>query len=105
MTLVGTLRRHTYARPRRGRDLLANLIADIVAPLAGFEIWTVEVLDPTSRRRNDNGDPYRFYRTRSGRLPKALDPAMQDQPVTIKATIERWNNGLGGYLSNVKVTP
>lgn len=100
-TITGMLTCHRLAQRRRTRNLLAGLVADLVQPLPPHELWVISVLDPASPFNNDNGEPYRIYRTRSGKLPKVLDRALEGQAVTVRATVERWSNGLGGYISRV----
>lgn len=96
--ITGTLTCHKYARPHHHANLFASLLLDAVRPLPPHTIWTIRVDDDTS----PVGDGYRLYRTRSGRLPKSIDPAMEGQTVTVRATLTPWSNGLGGYIANVR---
>lgn len=102
----GTLTCHRLARHRRGGSssrFLGHLIADLIQPLPPRELWVVSVLDPTAPFKNDDGQPYRIYRTKSGKLPGLLDPTLEGTEVTLLAHVEPWSNGLGGYISRVKL--
>lgn len=103
-TLTGVVTRHTYAQWRKGgRTPLSNLILDVVSPLPASELWSISFDDPSSKFKNDSGRPYRFVRTRSGKLPGSLPRELEGKTVTITAIIEPWSNGLGGYMSAVKL--
>lgn len=98
-TIEGTLVRFQYANYRRGRNgvTVNHLIADIIAPLPPWELWVIKDATKVDYTRNR---PF-FYRTKSGRKPKALEALEPDTPVSIVATIEPWKNGLGAWISRV----
>ncbi len=75
----------------RGRVTLGNLIADNIDPLPPYESWALTLPGP------------RWYRTKSGRPPKALNGTPEGSIVTVRATVTDWGNGRGGYWSNVKL--
>lgn len=92
--ITGTLTCFKYARRHRRKNVVESLVLDIVAPLPPHTLWVIRV-------RGLAGTEH-LYRTKSGRLPKSLDPAMEDQTVTVRATVAPWANGLGAYISNVR---
>ena len=99
--LTGELRCSRIRRLRRGNNVIAMLL-DIGDPLPPWETWTLVVPDETSRHRNEAG-PVRFYKTKSGQRPKALADVPEGASVTVRCTVTDWGNGLGGYLSHVKL--
>lgn len=96
--ITGVLTRHTYATPHRSRNVLSALLADAIAPLPPSFIWTIT--DPN--RPNYRGEP-QFFKMKSGHLPAGLTEDDEGKTVHIKATVQFWDNTLGGYLSRVTV--
>lgn len=99
-TFTGTVkcsRLRPFRRARRGGVDLGSLLMDAISPLPPLETWYIVVPDPFARKGE------MIYRLRSGRRPKAIDPSLEGQEVTMRASIEPWHNGLGGYMLAVKV--
>lgn len=98
-TITGTLTCTRIAQYRRAGGVLERLLADIASPLPPHEIWVL--------REDDNIDPRTgramFYRAKSGRLPSVLTREMEGRIVTISAAVERWDNGIGGWISRVNL--
>lgn len=93
--VTGRLRCHRLQAIRRGgRDVLARLIRDLVDPLPVHELWVIEDVE----RKDYAGRPV-FYRSRSGRVPKALAGIPEGRPFEVTMTVDPWENGLGGYVS------
>lgn len=96
--VTGTLKCSRIARMRgRGRVTMGALIADLVAPLPPHESWYITVPNPGGKR-----DPF-IYRTKSGRLPKAVPADLEGHEVTIKGRATPWANEVGAYIANVRL--
>lgn len=100
--LTGTLRCDRWRNLRRG-NALVTVMRDIMSPLPDHELWYLHVADDTSPVKDDDGNPYRFYKARSGRLPKGIPREMENQEITIKAKVIPWDNGMGGYLERARL--
>lgn len=97
-TISGTLTCHRWARLRgNGRTTFGSLLADYIAPLPPMEIWTIQ----SSTEKDYAGRP-RFFKMRSNKLPPCLTREQEGQVVTVRASVTRFDNGLGGYISRIK---
>lgn len=98
-TITGTLTCHKYARIRgNGRVTLGSLLADYIEPLPPWEIWTIQ----STTEEYQPGRP-RLFKMRSNKLPSCLSRDQEGQVVTVRASVKRFDNGLGGYISRASV--
>lgn len=96
-TITGTLTCHRWARLRgNGRISLGSLLADYVQPLPPMEIWTI-----SSSTETDCAGRPRFFKMRSNKLPNCLRREQEGEVVTVRASVTRFDNGLGGYIARV----
>jgi hypothetical protein len=104
--ITGTLKCYRLARTRRSssssRTFLGHLVLDLLDPLPPRQLWVIEVTGG-GVVKNDEGELYRLYKQRSGNLPLVLEPSQEGHEVSVVASVEPWSNGLGGYLSRVRL--
>jgi hypothetical protein len=84
-------------RARGGGVNLSTLLTDAISPLPALELWYILV--PWPGARHDK----MIARMKSGRLPSCLSRDQEGVEVTITATLDGWQNGLGWFMRNVKV--
>jgi hypothetical protein len=73
------------------------MLADAISPLPPSELWYILIPWPGAHKDE------KIARMKSGRLPSCLSRDQEGTEVTITATMDGWQNGLGWYMSNVKV--
>lgn len=104
LTLEGVLTCYRYANWRSPRSgLLAAMVADAVAPLPPYTIWTIHTAIPRLHGPPAYRAEGQLFRARSGRLPGALAEVPEGATVVVKAQVTPWANGLGGYLARVRL--
>lgn len=103
VTLTGILRR-TKIRKRRGdwmKDFGALLNEQEHPELARYYPETVGLGETGMKtKRGDREMNFCF-----NRAPKALAGVLHGERVTITATVEWWENGMGAYLTRPKLVP
>jgi len=89
ITVSGFLRCFRYEPRHRGKNSLACLMLDVIAPKpARISFWTISAPD--------------HHIWKIERMPKGWEP-LEDEWVTVSGVDDRWGNNLGSTIKRVKL--